>query len=102
LHVDNPDNNYVSELLSLLNTFNLTQHVQEKTHVLGHTLDLVITRGIDISVTVKDLALSDHYCIFFDVFMSSSYSSSTAVMIEKELVMITQMLILNNFSSLNF
>ena len=30
-----------SELLSLLDTLNLTQHVQGPTHFLGHTLDLV-------------------------------------------------------------
>ena len=53
LHVDNPENSYASELLSLLDTLHLTQHVEEPTHSLGHTLDLVITKGVDISLTVR-------------------------------------------------
>ena len=36
----------------------------------GHTLDPVITKGLNISTTVKDLALSDHFWEFFDVSMS--------------------------------
>ena len=33
-----------------------------------HTLDLVIAKGVNISsVDVKDLALSDHFCVFFDL-----------------------------------
>ena len=38
------------------------------THTRGHTLDLVISKGVNISsVDVKDLALSDHFCVFFDL-----------------------------------
>ena len=50
-HVDNPDKSYAKELLSLLDTFGLTQHVQEPNHSCGHTLDLVVSRGINISVS---------------------------------------------------
>ena len=39
--------------LDLINAFNLQQHVQEATHRLGHTLDLVITRAA--GDFVKDL-----------------------------------------------
>lgn len=38
------------------------------TDTQGHTLDLVISKGVDISyVDVKDLAISDHFCVFFDL-----------------------------------
>ena len=57
LHVDNIQNSYAKEL----NTFSLTKLVQGPTHSLGHTLDLVITKGLNISTTVKDLALSDFF-----------------------------------------
>ena len=36
----------------------------------GHTLDPVITKGLNISRTVKNFALSDNCSVFFDVFMS--------------------------------
>ena len=56
------------ELSALLDTFGLFQHVKGPTHTRGHTLDLVIAKGVNISsVDVKDLALSDHFCVFFDL-----------------------------------
>ena len=37
------------------------------THNKGHILDLVISKGLNISkVLVSDVALSDHYCVFFE------------------------------------
>ena len=42
--------------------------MKEPTHTRGHTLDLVISKGVNISsVGVKDFALSDHFCVFFDL-----------------------------------
>ncbi len=36
----------------------------------GHTLDLLISRGLNISsIVIKDVALSDQFCIFFDILM---------------------------------
>lgn len=71
MHVDNPENTYAKEFLTLLDTFNLTQHVQGLTHSHGHTLDLVLTKGLHVSTTVIDLALTDPFCVFFlNVYMS--------------------------------
>ena len=44
------------ELVNLWDSFELTQHVNEATHQHGNTLDLVITKGLNInniSVSVK-------------------------------------------------
>ena len=65
LHVDNPENSSM-ELNALCDTLSLTQHVQRSTHSLGRSLDLVITKGLDVSIG-KDLTLSDNICLFFDV-----------------------------------
>ncbi len=68
IHIDNNMDINAKELCSLLDTFGLFQHVKGPTHARGHTLDLVISRGVDISsVDIKDLALSDHFCVFFDL-----------------------------------
>ncbi len=41
------------------------------THNRGHTLDLLLSRGLNISsIVIKDVALSDHFCIFFDILIS--------------------------------
>ena len=67
MHVDNPENSYAKEVNAQLDTLSLTRHVQGPTHSLGHTLGLLIAKGLTISPTVKDLALSDHLCVFFGV-----------------------------------
>ena len=68
IHVDNNMDSNAKELSALLDTFGLFQHVKGPTHTRGHTLDLVISKGVNISsVDVKDLALSDHFCVFFDL-----------------------------------
>ncbi|KAK0139813.1 hypothetical protein N1851_023256 [Merluccius polli] len=68
IHVDNNIDTNAKELSALLDTFGLLQHVKGPTHTRGHTLDLVISKGVNISsVDVKDLALSDHFCVFFDL-----------------------------------
>jgi len=85
IHVDNPENTYSKELLRLIDTFGLTQHIQVPTHSHGHTLDLVITKCLDVSTTIKDLALSDHYCIFFDVSMFP-HTQNKALTIERRIL----------------
>ena len=51
----------------VLDNYGLTQHVAEPTHNKGHTLDLIISKGLNISkVVVTDVALSDHSCVFFE------------------------------------
>ncbi|KAJ0061934.1 hypothetical protein NL108_014510 [Boleophthalmus pectinirostris] len=67
VHVDNVCDKNGKELSVVLETFGLTQYVSEPTHNRGHTLDLLITKGVNISnVNVVDVALSDHFCVFFD------------------------------------
>ena len=71
IHVDNHNDNFAKGLISLLDTFDLLQMVSGPTHCRGHTLDLVITRGVKSSpVLTIDVALSDHYCIFFEMEIS--------------------------------
>lgn len=68
IHVDNASDSDAQNLISLLEAFDFTQHVSGPTHNKGHTLDLVISKGLNISVPcVVDVAISDHCCIFFDV-----------------------------------
>ena len=43
IYLDNPADTLTSQFLSLLSSFNLSQHVHFPTHDKNHTLDLVIT-----------------------------------------------------------
>ncbi len=56
------------------------------THNRGHTLDLLITRGLNISsIVIKDVALSDHFCIFFDILISVT-TESRSVSVRKRCI----------------
>ncbi len=56
------------------------------THNRGHTVDLLISRGLNISYIVfKDVALSDHFCIFFDILISVT-TESRSVSVRKRCI----------------
>lgn len=76
IQVDNNSDSTSREFMAVLDTFNLSQHVSGPTHSRGHTLDLVISKGVNIpAVNVMDVALSDHFCVFFDgLFTPSTHS----------------------------
>ena len=55
------------ELINLLDSFALTQHIMGPTHQHSNTLDLVISTGLNIdNVSVNELPFSDHHCVLFD------------------------------------
>jgi len=56
-HLDNPSNTETAKLNGMLQSFGMRQHVNEPTHTAGHTLDVVITRDTDDTVT--DIVVSD-------------------------------------------
>ncbi len=61
-------------------------NVHGLTHNRGHTLDLLISRGLNISsIVIKDVALSDHFCIFFDI-LTSVTTESRSVSVRKRCI----------------
>ena len=86
LHVDDPKNTSTKEFLTLIDTFSFTQHVQGPTHSHGHTLDLVITKGLNVSTTVMDIALSDHLCVVFNVCTCISVYHTTPATISRRVI----------------
>jgi len=61
IHIDNPKDGSAKELFYILDNFELSQYVTEPTHNKGHILDLIISKGLNISeVVVTDVAFSDH------------------------------------------
>ena len=60
-------------ILAKLDMFDLVQLVKEATDSQGHILHLVISKGVDISsAVVTDLALSDHFCVLFDLLITQN------------------------------
>ena len=77
-HLDVLDDSNTVKLQNLLSEFGLTQHIKEPTHILGHTLDVLISRNHCSTVTeiaVKDLCLitdqgnsiQDHFAITWNL-----------------------------------
>ena len=59
---------YAGRFTDLLSMFELTQHISVPTHSQGHTLDVVISKGLDMTIVgTPDVGISDHLCIFFNV-----------------------------------
>ena len=66
IHMDEPNSPGVTSFTTLLESFNLSQHVTFPTHIAGHTLDLLISSSASQSVsdvTHTYPALSDHHAI---------------------------------------
>ena len=66
---DDPSCPDVKHITTLLNDHNLTQLIQEPTHVRGHILDWIVVREYGTfvswtSVNVMDVPFSDHKAIF--------------------------------------
>ena len=64
IHLDIPTNPHVTTFRNILEGFNLHQLVNEKTHVEGHQLDVLITNDCDKAIdarVINDINLSDHF-----------------------------------------
>jgi hypothetical protein len=75
IHVDQPDIPDTVKCNDLIQSLNLTQHVQHLTHRSGHTLDLVITCANEApidNIKVIDSAISDHFSVMFTSDMMKS------------------------------
>ncbi|XP_041958625.1 uncharacterized protein LOC121717966 [Alosa sapidissima] len=68
IHVDSSSCSFAVDFFSLLDCFDIKQHVQGPTHAKGHTLDLVCCVGLSPShLCCTDPAVSDHQAILFSV-----------------------------------
>ncbi len=87
IHIDNAEIKTTKEMITVLNTFDLIQHVHGPDTQSWHTiLDLLISRGLNISsIVIKDVALSDHFCIFFDILISVT-TESRSVSVRKRCI----------------
>ena len=82
IHVDDTRNVDAVTFLDLLESFGLQQHVKQPTHVLGLTLDLIISRYSDNllkSALVTDFFVSDHTSLECNLASCISYSAAKVI-----------------------
>ena len=85
LHVDNDSDAVAMNFLQLLHPLDFIQHVTGPTHELGHTLDLVISKGICINInrTINKPELSDHCLLCFNMSISDLGKNNREITIKK-------------------
>ncbi len=75
VHVCCPSDQFATDFKSLLVTFNLIQSVDKPTHHFGHTLDLVISLGLSVSLKeISETTITDHFPIIFELIAPQSVS----------------------------
>ena len=85
-HVNDPTDSRALDFLDLVTCLNLVQHVQSATHIQGNTLDLVITKGIDVDISsIDEVPVSDHYCVFFNTTLPTSNDHSETVVVKRNI-----------------
>ena len=83
IHLDKTTDKYTREMTNILDSYGLQQHIHEPTHYCGHTLDVLINRDTNASLShiqVKDIGLCDnsgklinsHYGITCDIVHNNS------------------------------
>lgn len=71
IHVCCPSKPLVKNFMSLMDSLSFIQSVSSPTHSLGHTLDLVLTRGFSVHICeVADAGISDHFPVVFEPVIS--------------------------------
>lgn len=67
-HIDDPGHHDTTQFLKIFDNFDLTQHVRDRTHRSGHTLDVIITRASEADLVqqvrvIPPDVISDHAII---------------------------------------
>ncbi|MGH0119602.1 UNVERIFIED_CONTAM: hypothetical protein FKN15_056870 [Acipenser sinensis] len=80
IHVDLPSSPLVTDFVMLLDCHGLSHCVNVPTQTHGHTLDLLITRGLYISnLSVSDISLSDHFLITANINLHAPSATTDTV-----------------------
>ena len=86
MHWDKPADPYVQQLVAVLDTFDLKQHVEQATHIKGHILDYIITRSTDqlhcTAPIIGDL-VSDHHIVMCQISLPVSAITKQQVSFRK-------------------
>lgn len=81
IHLCYPSQPFVHDFVHTLESFIVTQAIQEPTYVKDHTLDLVLYNGLSPNYfKVEDICVPDHKAILFSmIFSQLPFNHSTLV-----------------------
>ncbi len=78
IHVDNEKDALGSAFLDILNSIGVRKHVSGPTHCRNHTLDLILSHGIDangVEVLQQSEDISDHYLVLCKLHIAKAVNS---------------------------
>ncbi len=78
-HVDNEKDALGSAFLDILNSIGVRQHVSGPTYCQNHTLDLILSHGIDVNgveVLQQSDDISDHYLVLCKLHIAKAVNST--------------------------
>ncbi len=79
IHVDNEKDPLGSAFIDILNSIGIRQHVSGPTHCQNHTLDLILSHGIDVSgveILQQSDDISDHYLVLCKLHIAKTINST--------------------------
>lgn len=66
IHICCKDDVFAKDFLALADSFSRIQWVNAPTHFKGHTLDLILSYGLDICIRdISNIGISDHFLVIF-------------------------------------
>ena len=79
IHVCCDSRPLVKDFLNLIDSFNLKQSVTAPTHEKSHTLDLVLSHGLNVCISeIYDVPISDHLPVMFTLTLPGAPASTRA------------------------
>ncbi len=104
MHIDNVKYALGSAFIDILNSIDVRQHVSGPTHCRNHTLDLILSHGIDVnSVEVLQQSddISDHYLVLCKLHIAKAVHSTPSYKYGRTITSTTKGCFLSNLPYLS-
>nr|XP_055057050.1 uncharacterized protein LOC129441427 [Misgurnus anguillicaudatus] len=93
IHVDNPKDALGRAFIDVLNSLGIKQNVSGPTHTRNHTLDLILSLGLninDIEISPQSDAVSDHCLVSCTILLDRTAQSTTCYRLARTIISTTK------------
>ncbi len=104
IHVDNEKDALGSAFIDILNSFGVRQQMSGPTHCRNHTLDLILSHGIDVNgvgILQQIDDISDHYLVLCKLHIAKAVNSTPCFKYRRSITSTTKDRFVSNFPDLS-
>ncbi len=104
IHVDNEKDALGSAFTVILNSIGVRKHVSGPTRCRNHTLDLILSHGIDVNgvdILQQSDDISDHYLVFCKLHIAKAVNSTPCYKYHRTIPSTTKDCIVSNLPDLS-